>query len=76
MATSDAGRILQKAFERIGAKPERLCVDVLLQKGGELKSIYVIPGRSEPYFSIDENGARSNLREGESLYKLDISRIE
>ena len=66
--------LLKKVFENIGAKPERVALNVLLQKGGELKEIYVIPGRPEPY--LTEQQARAELRKGETLYRLYVCRVE
>lgn len=64
--------ILKNAFRSIGAKPERLSINVLLQEGGKTEA-YLIPNRQEPY--ISEERALGDIRHGETLYKLNIYRL-
>lgn len=66
-------KMLEAAFKAIRAKPERLSINVLLKEGDELKGIYVIPGRQNPY--IREEEARAEIRDGETLYRLDVYRV-
>jgi hypothetical protein len=65
--------LLKDIFYLMGVKPETLEVKVLLQKGRTLESIYVIPTKGT---YCNECDARKELKEGETLYKLDIQRVE
>ena len=66
--------LLRKAFQSIGTKPQMLHVPVFIQRGGELE-LYVIPDREDEFFTGSEEKAMANLREGETLYRLNIYRL-
>lgn len=68
--------ILRNAFKSLGAKPTRLSVDVLLGKGDSLE-LYLVPERQYPHNLYgSEERAKANLRPGETLYRLNIYRLE
>jgi len=67
---------MMRVLNKIGYRPENLIVPgVTIKQGEELNGVFVCPQRlGEVYLSEEE--ARRELAENETLYRLDIRRIE
>jgi len=67
-------RVLEKTFEEMGARPETLILpNILLQKGGKLEGLYVIPGYPQLFFS--EKEAEGVCQGSKPIFRVDVTRI-
>lgn len=72
----DFHEMILQVFKSIGAKPEHIVVpNVLVRKGEELLELYVCPQRIGDLYG-NEEAARRDLGEGETLYRVNIRRVE
>lgn len=64
--------LFRSIFEKIGAHPESLSTPVMLRKGGSI-TVYLLGDGPHPYLS--EEAARRHAKEGQGIYRADITRI-
>ena len=66
--------VLRKLKAKHDVQPETITVqNVLIHKDSKI-TMYVVPGNSESF--VGEDRARKNRQEGQSMYKVEITRIE
>ncbi len=71
----DLADMFRNIFLDAVKKSETLTIsNVLIDKGKELKNMYVIPGNSTPFLSEDD--ARREMKIGESIFRVNLLRIE
>lgn len=69
------GELMKMVFEDIGAKPEHIIVPNVLLKEGDKLELYVCPQRIGEIYG-GEDAARESLGQNETLYRVDIRRVE
>jgi len=67
---------IMRVLNKMGYRPETLVVPgVTIKKGEDLKGVHICPQRMGKVY-LSEEEARRELAENETLYRLDIRRIE
>ena len=66
--------MLQNIFRAIGTKPETLTIANVLLRKGDTITVYVVPDRPRPFLS--ETEASADKADGESMYRVQITRAE
>ncbi|MFA7707485.1 MAG: hypothetical protein WCX73_00890 [Candidatus Pacearchaeota archaeon] len=68
--------LMERVFQNIGARPEPIVVpNVLIGKGDELRNLYVCPQRIGEVYGSEE-AARRELGQNQTLYQVNVKRIE
>lgn len=65
--------IWERVLQKMGNRPDRITVDVLLDKGGKLEGIVVVPGKG---MYVSEEKARVEMEKGDKLYRVNVYRVE
>ncbi len=65
-----------KVFEQMGCRHEHIIIpNIVLRRGEELQELYVCPQRIGDVYGSEE-AARRDLGENETLYRVNVGRVE